>query len=567
MGFCVDFAKSVGRKFDYSFIDFFNFFIHVCVMAYMRIDKKEGERYIRIIKSKRKDGKVVKETVYSLGKVSDYTPTQLRRFGTKFFELGGGDPRELLEGSIEELGRFNYGYYQLFSKIFGFYKLDKALDRIAKKHKLEIDLTNAVMLMLLERLHEPCSKRQNFLNQSDYLGIKPVELHQLYRSLDYLSQYSQLVQDLIYQPARNLFNQELDIVFYDVTTFYFESDVETEGALRQMGFGKDGKIGNTQILFGLLIDKHKQPIGYRIYKGNTFEGYTFEKALGQLKEQYQIKNIVVVADRGMLNRKNIHLTTENNYEFILGERLKSLPEEVKKYLTNIDHYTHLWVYNHQGESIQVRYCTYKHEGRTIIGTYSEKRARKDKEEREEKLRKAAQLLQQPSLLKKKAQYYFLTSKDQTNFVLDEEKIKQNQRYDGFLAISTNVENLEIKEVLDNYRHLYQIEHSFRTFKNHLETRPMFHWTDQRIEGHICLCYIAYTLLIHVQNKLLKSNIKLSEGQIRKALDDMQVSLVKNRDEDFYLRSANKENIDAIVNRLGLKKLPNVTPSKEIKNYL
>src|SRR4028119_2153044 len=109
-------------------------------MAYMRIDHKEGEQYIRIIKSKRKEGKVVKETVYSLGKVSDYTPTQLKRFGTKFFELGGGDPRELLEGAIEELGRFNYGYYQLFSKIFSFYKLDKALSRIAQKHKLEINL-------------------------------------------------------------------------------------------------------------------------------------------------------------------------------------------------------------------------------------------------------------------------------------------------------------------------------------------------------------------------------------------------------------------------------------------
>ena len=533
----------------------------------MRVDIKNGEQYIRIVASKRKNGKPIQETVYNLGKVSDYTPKQLQRFGTRFFELGGGDPRELLEGSVEELGRFNYGYYQLFSKIFGFYKLDKALDRITKKHKLEIDLVNAVMLMLVERLHEPSSKRQNFLNQSDYLGIKPIELHQLYRSLDYLSRYSQLIQDHIYQPVRDLFNQELDIVFYDVTTFYFESDIETEGALRQKGFGKDGKIGNTQILFGLLIDKHKQPIGYRIYKGNTFEGHTFEKALGQLKEQYQIKNIVVVADRGMLNKKNIHLTIENNYEFILGERLKSLPEEVKKHLINIDHYTKTWVYNQHGDSIHVRYCTYKHEGRTIICTYSEKRAKKDKEERKEKLRKAAQLLEHPNLLKKKAHHYFLMSKDKANFVLDEEKIKNHQLYDGFLAISTNVEHLRVEEVLDNYRHLYQIEHSFRTFKSHLETRPMFHWTDKRIEGHICLCYIAYTLLIHVQNKLLKTNIKLSEAQIRKALDNMQVSYIKNKDDYFYLRSANKENIDAIINRLGLKKLPNITPQNEIKNYL
>jgi hypothetical protein len=87
-------------------------------MAFMRIDKKDGDAYIRIVKSKRKDGKPVQETIYSLGKVSDYTPAQLQRFGLKFFELGGGDPRELLDGSVEEVGRFNYGYYQLFSKVF-----------------------------------------------------------------------------------------------------------------------------------------------------------------------------------------------------------------------------------------------------------------------------------------------------------------------------------------------------------------------------------------------------------------------------------------------------------------
>lgn len=533
----------------------------------MRIDKKDGEQYIRIVTAKRKEGRPSQETVYSLGKVSDYTPDQLKRFGTKFFELGGGDPRELLEGKVEELGRFNYGYFQLFRKILGHYDLDGLLHRIEKKHALQIDLVNAIMLMLLERLHVPASKRANFLNQGEYLGIESLPLHHLYRSLDYLAQHQQAVQNCIYQPRVNLFDQQLDVVFYDVTTFYFESDIEQENSLRQMGFSKDGKIGNTQILFGLLIDKYKQPIGYRIYKGDSFEGHTFEQALLQLKNQYQIKNIVLVADRGMLSKNNVQLTSDHQYEFILGERLKTLPTVVKNYLLNLDHYTHTWVYNHQGEQISIRYCTYEYEGRTIICTYSEKRAAKDQQDRQDKLQKAELLLKHPNLLKRKAHHYFLKTDDPTKFYLNEEKIKQNARYDGLLAISTNTKELPIEQVLDNYRHLYQIEHSFRTFKTHLETRPMFHWTDKRIEGHICLCYIAYTLLTHVQNKLLKSNIRLSENQIRKALDAMQVSLIRNNHDQFYLRSANKENIDSIVNRLGLKKLPNIIPKTEINAYL
>lgn len=536
-------------------------------MAYLRIDNKDGERYIRIIRSVRKKDQVVKETVYSLGKVSDYTPEQLKRFGTRFFELGGGDPRELLEGSIEELGRFNYGYFQLFRKILSHYDLDKLFQRIEKKHGIQIDLVNAIMLMLLERLHAPASKRANFLNQEEYLGIENVPLHHLYRSLDYLADYQQAIQNSIYQPRVNLFDQQLDVVFYDVTTFYFESDVEREDSLRQMGFSKDGKLGHTQILFGLLIDKHKQPIGYRIYKGNMFEGHTFEQALLQLKDQYQIKNIVLVADRGMLSKHNVQLTTDHQYEFILGERLKTLPTETKKYMLNREHYTRTWTYNHQGEQISIRYCTYQYEGRTIICTYSEKRAAKDEQDRKEKLQRAELLLKYPHLLKRKAHHYFLKTDDQTRYYLNEEKIKQSACYDGLLAISTNTKELPIEQVLDNYRHLYQIEHSFRTFKSHLETRPMFHWTDKRIEGHICLCYIAYTLLTHVQNKLLKANIRLSENQIRKALDAMQVSLIKNKEDNFYLRSANKENIELIINRLGLKKLPNIIPKTEIKNYV
>ena len=536
-------------------------------MAYLRIDNKDGERYIRIIRSVRKNDQVVKETVYSLGKVSDYTSEQLKRFGTRFFELGGGDPRELLQGNVEELGRFNYGYFQLLNKILSFYNLDKLLDRIGKKHKLSINLQNAVKLMLIERLHSPASKRANFFNQEEYLGIKSIPLHHLYRSLDYLAANQQSIQNHIYQPRVNLFDQQLDVVFYDVTTFYFESDVEREDALAQKGFGKDGKIGNTQILFGLLIDKHKQPIGYRIYKGDMFEGHTFEQALLQLKNQYQIKNIILVADRGMLSRQNIQLTHDHQYEFILGERLKSLPVPVKNYLLDLKNYNHTWAYDHHGEQIIIRYCTYNHEGRTIICTYSEKRAAKDHKDREEKLEKAALLIKHPNLLKKKAHHYFLATNDKTNYYLNEEKVKQNQRYDGFLAISTNTKNISVEQVLDNYRHLYQIEHSFRTFKTHLETRPMFHWTDKRIEGHICLCYIAYAILTHLQNKLRKGNINLSENQIRKALDYMQVSLIKNNEDHFYLRSANKENIDAIINRIGLKKLPNIIPQSEINNYL
>jgi hypothetical protein len=459
--------------------------------------------------------------LYSLGKLEDYTPEQLRAIGIKLFELGGGEVKALLQGNLEEIGRYNYGYQQVYGKALQHYGLHDVFRRIEKKSKLQFNLYDSIFLMLLDRLQEPCSKRNSFFNQHEYVNLPGVALHHL----------------------------------YDVTTFYFESEVEKEGELRQMGFGKDGKIGNTQILFCMMIDRDKNPIGYRIFKGDTYEGHTFEKALEDLKNQYQIDKIIVVADRGMLSKNNLQITTGKGYEFIIGERLKMLPGVVQNPLLDLSNYKHEWIYNdHTDEPVTIKYTTLNHDGKTIIATYSANRAKKDKQDREDKLATAKKLLQNPSLLKKKPARYFLQSNGKEAYVLNENKIAQSEKYDGFLAISTNNATLSITEVLEQYKQLYKIEHSFRTFKSHLETRPMFHWTDSRIEGHICLCYIAFALQNYVLQKANKAKLIFTEASLRKTLDKMQVSLLKNNKEHVYLRSAPSSNEAYLQQQMGVKPL-------------
>lgn len=256
-------------------------------MAFLRIDRKKSGQYISIAETYRTDeGKVLTRILYNLGSVADYTSEQLQRIGKQLYKLGGGELKPLLGPDAKEIARYNYGYMQIYSKVIKHYGIDIILQRLARKHKLKFNLYNAVMLMLLERLQAPCSKRANWFNQSEYLGIKPVSLHHLYRALDKLADNNKLLQRQIFETGRDLFNRKLDVVFYDVTTLYFESEKEEEGNIRQMGFGKDGKIGNTQILFCMMIDQDKQPVGYRIFKGDTFEGHTFEKALEDLRTEY-----------------------------------------------------------------------------------------------------------------------------------------------------------------------------------------------------------------------------------------------------------------------------------------
>ncbi len=537
-------------------------------MATLKIDQKDGEKYVRIVESYRDEsGASRMRTLVSLGKLDDKKIESLKRLGTKLYQAMGGNPEELTGKTITEQGRYNYGYVLACKHTLSYYKLDTLLERIGKKAKLQFSLVNTILLMLCERLNEPVSKRRTFFNQAEYIGLEQVPLHHLYRSLDKLAAWKEQIQERIYHTGRDLFNQRLDVVFYDVTTFYFESEQETEGQLRQKGFSKDGKIGNTQVLLGLLIDKDKQPVAYQVYKGDTFEGHTFKDALSSLKKRYQLDQIIVVADRGMLSKENIlELTETQGYQYILGEKLKMLPKEVQKPLLELSNYNKEWIMKEENNLV-VKYHIIEHEGRRIIGTWSASRAEKDRNDRQERIDKAELMQNNPALLKKKAAHYFLKNDKKENYQIDQQKIERHQKYDGFLAIATNVKDMDTAIILDHYKHLYQIEHAFRTFKSFLETRPMFHWTDQRIEGHICLCYIAYTFQIFLRNQLRKNNTPLSEDQIRKTLDQMQLSLVDQAGQQYYLRSRQTSQTGDMLKVLGARPLPDMFPNDQIIKYL
>jgi len=525
-------------------------------MAFLRVEKKKSGRYLRILEAYRKDGKTRHRIIASLGKVENYTPDMLKQMGERLYELGGGNIKDLLGEDVQELGRYNYGFVQATEKGLTHYRLPDIFNRISKKHKLSYSLTDVVKLLVSERLNDPVSKLNSHTNQHEYLGLEKVSLQHIYRSLDYLCKYSKLIQKQIFQTGRDLFNMQLDVVFYDVTTFYFSS--EKEGELRQKGFGKDGKIGKTQVVFGLLIDKDKNPVGYRVYKGSQYEGHTFEDAINTLKKEYQINKVVVVADRGMLSKHNINLVSDT-FEFIVGERLKSLPEKIQDPLVEIKNYKQKWIYTKNGEQIMLKYFTIQYQGRTIISTYSEKRAKKDAVDRQQKIDKATELLKNPAQLNKKPSRYFLKNETTQKYIIDQQKIEQSNRYDGFIAISTNNTSLKPEEILDHYRHLFQIEQTFRSFKSHLEIRPMFHWNDTRIEGHIALCYITYAIENYLIQKLKKLKVDISENKLRKALAKMQVSLIEQSGNKFYLRSNHGSAASNVINKLGLTKLPGLLP--------
>ncbi len=535
-------------------------------MAFLRKEIKKSGTYLSICESYRNEaGKVQRRVLRRLGNANDYSEQSLERIGRQLIEIAKGPTPE--PENIQELSRHNYGFPLVLHQLLKLYDLDVLVSRMGRKHKLSFSLLENLLLMLCDRFNDPLSKLGSYNLQNEYTGLsRGIELQHIYRTLDYLALHNDIIQTHIYNRNRNLFNYELDVVFYDVTTFYFDSEVQKEGALRQLGFGKDGKIGKTQILFSLLIDKNKVPMGFQIFKGDQYEGHTFEKAIDKLKAKYNIKRIVVVADSGMLNADNIALFdkggTAECFEYIVGDRLKSMSEPAIQHLTNLANYTTVIIKDSEGADIPLQYCTYPYKGRTVICTWSESRSNKDKAEREEKIGKAKKMLKQPSNIEKKARRYFLKNTGEQKYELDQQKINKQVRFDGFKAIATNAKDVTPQLALEKYKDLYKIEQSFRSFKSYFETRPMFHWTDTRIEGHIVLCYISFCLLTLLQNKC-----GYSEMVIRRLLSKMELSKIVQDGEVLWLRSNTSTEAENLLKTIRLKQLPTAISDATIVYHL
>jgi transposase len=552
-------------------------------MAFLRQDQKGNEVYLRICETERQGKKVVQRTLHNLGKKSDYRPESLSRIGAQLYCMNGNSLEDLMQEMCKEKGRYNYGFPLIIKYLIEYYGLNEVFDSIKKKHRLSFSLTEIVTLLLCNRWNDPLSKLGVYETQNEFLGLQPIKLQWLYRSLDKLSLSSEQIQKHIYNKNTQFFDYEVDVVFYDVTTFYFDSDYEEEGALRQKGFGKDGKIGKTQILLGLLLDKQRNPIAYELYSGDTYEGHTLADGLKKLQEKYKIDKVVVVADSGMLNKDNLLTITDKGYEFIVGERLKNLPKKLQTELLDRKNYKPMVLEKHGkiDEKIVLTYHIVEHNGRKILCTYSEKRAKKDRIERETKIEKAQKMMKTPAVLGKKAAIYYLKGHQVDTdtgevvdpkttkivYELDQNKIDRAAQFDGLKAIATSDKTLSNEDILLKYKELYKIEQSFRTFKSFLETRPMFHWTDERIKGHFCMCYLSFALLNYLQQTLKKNNLDYSENDIRKILDKMQITHLKQFKQDYYVRSQLDENTKKLLKMLEIKPLPDMMANPLTINYL
>ena len=400
--------------------------------------------------------------------------------------------------------------------------LDRTFDRIGF-NRIDDDVFRK---LVKARLAYPASKAATVEYLKNHFD-DDVDLSKIYRYLDRLSDHQhELVQDISVRHTAKLFGGNIGVLFYDVTTLYFEADYEDE--LRKTGFSKEGRHSNPQIILGLLVSLGGYPLAYCIHEGNKYEGHTMLPAINAFVSKYGIDDFVVVADSGLMNNSNIAELESQGYKYIIGAKIKNESAEIKRWILS----------QPKADRQMVEYD--KGGGRRLLVGYTDDRARKDAYNREKGIRRLEKAYKRGTLTKdninKRGYNKFLSMDGEVKVAINYDRIADDARWDGLKGYLTNTA-IPMEQVYSAYHNLWHVERAFRIAKSKIEIRPMFHFTRKRIEAHVCICFVALKVYKELERMLKMSDIKMSVDKVlalSKTITTIQIKLPLNK--DVYTRT-------------------------------
>jgi transposase len=366
------------------------------------------------------------------------------------------------------------------------------------------------------RVLEPASKLRSIMLLEKYFGLH-YRKTTVFRELQKLTDLKEEVVRIAIKYARNNLNFDFSLVFYDVTTLYFETDNGDD--FRKSGFSKDNKINQPQILVGLVVNDTGFPVYFDLFEGNTFEGKTIIPVILGIRRKYHIRKFTVVADAGMLSQDNLSELEKHNIDYVVGARIGSMNlEDIQRIASRI-------------RRIDKKIIREDN----LLFDYSEKRAAKDRTDNDRQIKKAEYYLHNPSKVFKRSK--FLSTSDRKTFKLNARLVEKYRLLEGIKGYKTNISNIRNELLISRYRDLWRIEQSFRMAKSDLEARPMYHRRKNSIEYHILIVFVALCM---------GRVIELEKGEsIRKTMDNL-------RDKwTIYL----KDEISGNTVKLHLDKIP------------
>ncbi len=476
--------------------------------------------------------------------------------------------------------RMLYGYAPL-SRIYHELDIHSFVSSRTRNLNVEYVPNNILKLLCFERLLNPGSKKRAFENKDRYFENSDFSLDDIYGFLSVIAKYKDSLQIHLHEKIRRLYGRSTELVYYDVTNYYFEIDEQDE--MKKRGVSKEHRP-DPIIQMGLFMDTMGIPISYRLFPGNTNDCETVRPMLTELKRDYDIGRVIIVADKGNNTAKNVNYHVMRGDGYVYSQTVRGAQKELKDYLFDESGYT--WI----GDDYKIKSRIYPREitvtgnngkpmkkriGEKQIIFYSRDYDRRAKAEREPALLKALELVKDPGKYNKATSYgaakyvknleYDKETGEITSSkkkpVLDEEKLREEERFDGYYAIVTSELDKSDSEIIDIYRGLWRIEESFKVTKSDLKARPVYLSRQDRIESHFLICFIALTIIRILQHKLKG---KYSATNILESLHKIECT---NVEENIYIFDYDDEISQAVGAALGIDFLRKYMTFGEIKKTL
>lgn len=601
---------------------------------------KNGRIFLTFVHGYRDEfGKVKQRTVKNLGYLDELEKqfdNPIEHFKNIAKEI---DDDEITEYTIknlntktidENVNSKNLGYIVL-KKIYKELQIDNFLSNEQKKLKMQYDLNKIFELLIFSRILFPASKNETFNNKNIFFEKFDFSLKDLYRSLDYFNSFKDDILKLIWDNTKDKYNRDTSISYYDTTNYYFEISyndedlIDENGTILEKGYRKKGPSKEHRktpiISMGLLMDKIGIPLSYDLFPGNESEKLQMRPALKTTKAKYGIDRTIIVADRGQNTSDNLVFIAGKNDDdhtnhdgYVYGQSIIGADMEFKTWAISHEGFINDYVYDEDGNLVTykeriededgklLRYeekpVIFKHKSRVYAKKvkikkdnkrkvnytvyqkqmiyYSKQYADRQKHERENAIKKARDLIENPGKYTQATSYG--CTKYINNIRFDEEtgeipkglelslkldKIKEEEKFDGYYSIVTSEKDLSDKEIRDIYKGLWKIEESFKITKSNLETRPVYVWTKEHIEAHFLTCFISLVIIRLLE---YKTNRKYST---RKMIDSLKKFNSTNIEHDIYLQNFSNDvikNFEEIFDVNLSRKYLTLSEIKKILNF-
>lgn len=533
--------------------------------------------------------------IYNLGRTDKLDYEKIESFIRSLETLLPEENRRHTNEEMLPLSSKTFGMTYLIEEVWKTLTFDKTIKALLKKRKYNLPIERVILGEVMNRAILPHSKKGTYewIKEDTYLeGKDRISLQHMYRTMDFLIQNKEEIEENIYLTISTLFNSKPFIVFYDTTTTYFE--IDEEDTLRKRGYSKDKRSDKPQIVLALAINSDGYPIKHWVFPGNTAEKEKIQFVIEEIRKMkglllensgkdknthlnHNNKNtnkdyhndtlpLIFVGDNGMMKLDALHFLEENNEKYIMATSLRTKQGEVliEDHTTS---YVPITLWN--GLTLLVKEKVI--DGRRYCLSYSKEQEAVDRKAREdiiryikEKMKGIKNKTNTKEILSlythKVYGKYLRRDKETQEIKLDEKAIEYDMMKDGKFLLVTNDLHTDVADIISGYKNLYTIERTFETMKSVLELRPIYHSKEERIKAHVFLCVLAYLLIHYIE---VKTN--MTYATVKREMEKLSLVEYKTKESVTFLqRTQLTDKQKEIMNKLDIK-LPPTYLNIEITN--